>query len=69
MNHYVWIVQNRQGALDMEYFSVKVRVIIADSDNYNTAIVSGLNMVIPAAPVVVGMDRDLTVNGLVRRME
>lgn len=69
MNNYVWIVQSRQGSLGMEYFSAKVRVIIADSDDYNTAIAKGLDMIYPAAPVVVSKDKDLTVNGRVRRTE
>ena len=69
MYNYVWIIQNRQGALGIEYFSVKVRVIIADSDDYNTAIAKGLDMVIPAMPVVVSSDNVLTVNGRVRRIE
>ncbi len=67
-NNYVWIVQNRQGSLGIEYFSVKVRVIIADSDDFNTAITKGLDTVMPAAPVVLSSDKSLTVNGRVRRM-
>jgi multidrug efflux pump subunit AcrA (membrane-fusion protein) len=69
MKNYVWIVQSRQGALGTEYFTVKVRVIIADFDDFNTAIARGLDMVFPAVPVVVSKDKDLTVNGRVRRME
>ena len=69
MNNYVWIVRSRQGALGTEYYSVKTRVIIADSDDFHTAIARGLEMAVPVAPVVVWNDRDLTANGRVRRME
>lgn len=69
MHNYVWIVQSRQGSLGIEYFSVKVRVIIADFDDYHTAIAKGLDMIMPVAPVVVSSDKNLAVNGRVRRME
>ena len=69
MHHYIWAVQSRQGALGTEYFSIKTRVIIADADDYNTAIAKGLEMVVPAAPVVVSSDKTLMANGRVRRME
>jgi len=69
MYHYIWIVQSRQGALGTEYFSIKTRVIIADADDYNTAIAKGLEIVVPAAPVVVSSDKTLMANGRVRRME
>ncbi|MCL2146476.1 MAG: HlyD family efflux transporter periplasmic adaptor subunit [Synergistaceae bacterium] len=69
MNNYVWTVKSRQGALGMEYYSVKTRVIVADSDDFYSAIARGLEMVVPAAPVIVSNDKGLTVNGRVRRME
>jgi len=66
MGNYVWIIQNKQGALGAEYYSTRVKVLIADSDDYYTAIAKGLEI---AAPVVVSNDKDLTVNGRVNRME
>ncbi|MCL2060412.1 MAG: HlyD family efflux transporter periplasmic adaptor subunit, partial [Oscillospiraceae bacterium] len=69
MMNYVWTVGSRQGALGIEYFTVKVRVILADSDEFYTAIARGLDNVYPVLPVVVGSDRELTANGRVRRME
>jgi multidrug efflux pump subunit AcrA (membrane-fusion protein) len=66
MGSFVWIVQSRQGALGIEYFTSRVRVLIADSDDFYTAISRGLESF---APVVVSHDRDLAVNGRVQRME
>jgi multidrug efflux pump subunit AcrA (membrane-fusion protein) len=66
MGNFVWVVQSRQGALGIEYFTTRVRVLIADSDDFHSAISRGLEFV---APVVISHDRDLTVNGRVSRME
>jgi multidrug efflux pump subunit AcrA (membrane-fusion protein) len=63
---FVWVIHSRQGALGIEYFTTRVRVLIADSDDFYTAISRGLEM---SAPVVVSHDRDLAVNGRVNRME
>jgi multidrug efflux pump subunit AcrA (membrane-fusion protein) len=63
---FVWVIGSRQGALGIEYFTSKVRVIIADSDEYYTAISKGLAYV---APVVISQSKDLSVNGRVNRME
>jgi len=69
INTFVWVVQSRQGTLGREYFAVRVRVIIADSDDFNTAIARGMEGVAMGTPVIVSSDRDLSVNGRVRRME
>ena len=69
INNFVWVVQSRQGTLGREYFAVRVRVIIADSDDFNSAIARGMEGVVAGMPVIVSNDRDLTVNGRVRRME
>jgi len=66
INSFVWTVHSRQGALGIEYISMKHRVIIADMDDFYTAISRGLEFV---APIVVNHDKDLTVNGRVTRLE
>jgi multidrug efflux pump subunit AcrA (membrane-fusion protein) len=63
---YVWTVQSREGAFGVEYFSVKTRVFIADSDDYYSAVSRGLEYY---APVIVTHDRELGVNGRVSRLE
>jgi multidrug efflux pump subunit AcrA (membrane-fusion protein) len=72
LNSYVWAVTMREGTLGREYFSVRVRVIIADSDDFHSAIARGMEGVVTAGatiPVIVNSDRDLSANGRVRRME
>jgi hypothetical protein len=52
------------------YFSVRVRVIIADSDDFHSAIARGMEGVVTAGatiPVIVNSDRELSANGRVRR--
>ena len=44
-------------------------MIIADSDDFNTAISRGMEAVVLGAPVIVNNDRDLSAYGRVRRME
>jgi len=65
--HYIWIVQNRPGALGTEYISVRRNVRIIDSDDFNTAVYMGFMMM--DMPVVTSYNRALSVNGRVSRME
>ena len=65
-NNFVWVIHSRQGVLGTEYITVRHRVIIADSDDFHTAIARGLEFI---APVVINHDRDLIINGRVSRME
>jgi multidrug efflux pump subunit AcrA (membrane-fusion protein) len=66
VSSFVWTIQSKNGALGAEYFTVKTRVFIADSDDFYTAISRGMEY---PAPVVVSFDRDLAVNGRVNRLE
>ncbi|MDR1440133.1 MAG: hypothetical protein LBJ10_09050, partial [Clostridiales bacterium] len=63
---YVWAIRSRQGALGTEYYSVRLKVLVADTDEYYTAISRGLDI---WAPVAVGFDKGLGANGRVIRME
>jgi len=63
---FVWVIRNRQGALGMEYYSIKVKVLIADMDDYYTAISKGMEFL---EPVAVSYNKNLTTNGRVDRME
>jgi len=63
---FIWVVRSKQGAFGMEYYSVKIKVLVADSDEYYTAISRGMEYF---EPVVVSFDKDLTVNGRVNRLE
>jgi len=65
-NNFVWVVRSKSGTLGTEYYAVKIRVMIADSDFHNTAISKGLEYF---EPVVIGSDKDLTMNGRVRQMD
>ena len=66
MGSYIWVLHSRQGVLGIEYFTARVRVFIADSDDFNSAISRGLEYI---APVVISHDKDLAVNERVSRME
>ena len=61
---YVWVVRSKQGVLGTEYYSIKVKVLISDSDDYYTAISKGLEYI---EPVIINSDRDLIVNGRVNK--
>ena len=63
---FVWVVRSRQGALGTEYYSVRVKVLIADMDEYYIAISRGMDFF---EPVAVNYNKDLTLNGRVNRME
>ncbi|MDR3239537.1 MAG: HlyD family efflux transporter periplasmic adaptor subunit [Clostridiales bacterium] len=66
MSNYVWVIRSRVGALGVEYYSVKIKVLVADSDEYYTAISKGLEFF---EPVAVSFNKALTVSGRVRRLE
>jgi hypothetical protein len=66
MSNFVWVIRSRQGALGTEYYSVKVKVLIADFDEYCTAISKGLEFF---EPVATNFSKELTVNGRVNRLE
>ena len=63
---YVWVVRRRVGALGAEHYSVKIKVLVADSDGFYTAISRGLVM---PEPVAVSSSKDLAENGRVYRLE
>jgi len=65
--YYVWTIRSRFGPLGTEYYAVRQNVLIADSDDFYTAISRGLEMV--GMPVITGYSQDLSINGRVRRME
>ena len=65
-SNYVWVIRGRMGALGIEYYTVRIKVLIADSDEFYTAISRGLEFF---EPVVVSFNKDLTVNGRVSRLE
>ncbi|MDR1663903.1 MAG: HlyD family efflux transporter periplasmic adaptor subunit, partial [Clostridiales bacterium] len=66
IGHCVWVIRGRRGALGVEYYSAKVKVIVADSDDRYAALSRGLDYY---EPVVVSTSKELTVNGRVSRME
>ena len=61
---YVWVIRSRQGALGTEYFSIRLKVLIADMDDYYTAISRGIDFY---EPVAINYNKDLTLNGRVIR--
>ncbi len=65
-NNYVWVVRSKNGTLGMEHYSVKVKVLIADSDFGYTAISKGMDFI---EPVIIGKDKDLVLNGRVNQMD
>jgi hypothetical protein len=66
VSSYVWVLASRQGALGIEYYTRKVAVLIADKDDYYTAISRGLDHYMP---VVTSFDKEPQVNGRVSRLE
>ena len=66
MGSFIWVVSSKAGALGTEYISKRVKVLIADMDDYYTAISRGMDFF---EPVVVSYSKDLTINGRVSRME
>ena len=65
-NNFVWVVRSKSGTLGTEYYSVKIRVMIADSDFGYTAISKGIDFL---EPVVIGKDKDLMINSSVNQMD
>ncbi len=65
-NNYVWVVCSRDGALGVEYYTVKLRIMVADSDFSYTAVSKGIDFI---APVVVGKNKDLMMNSRVTQMD
>ncbi len=66
MSNFVWVIRSKQGALGREYYSVKIKVLVADSDDYHTAISKGLEY---SEPVALSFNKNLIVNGRVNRLE
>jgi hypothetical protein len=66
--HYVWMLRERYGSFGAEYYTVKTKVIVADTDDQYAAISRGLEYY-NEAPVVTSYDIEPKVNGRVMRME
>ena len=65
-SNYVWVVRSRNGSLGKEYYCVKLRVFISDSDFTYTAITKGIDFL---EPVITGTDKDLMMNNRVIQMD
>jgi hypothetical protein len=68
INYYVWVIRSRSGVLGVEYYTVKIKVFVLDSDANRTAVSRGQGIEY-MEPVVVSFNKELTVNGRVGRVE
>jgi multidrug resistance efflux pump len=66
--HFVWMLRERYGSFGIEYYTAKVKVIVADTDDQYAAISRGLEYYYEA-PVVTSYDIEPKINGRVLRME
>jgi multidrug efflux pump subunit AcrA (membrane-fusion protein) len=67
-SQFVWMLRPRMGSFGIEYYAVKVKVIVADSDEQYAAISRGLEYY-REQPVVTSYDKEPAVNGSVLRMD
>jgi hypothetical protein len=66
INNYIWVVRNKPGSLGMEYYTVRLKILIADTDETHTAISKGFEFI---QPVVTNKSKDLSMNGRVNQMD